>query len=156
MFLLNSYLVGWKKLLLIFHKFNVLVVFTIVPVTGPTTIPPKCVRKEMGNAPLTIRNCTSNTTFLQTRCGGYCDSSAVATHGNNIYTSECTCCSPSSVIQVKAFMKCGGIEPDFDAVFSIIESCDCTVMSCSGNQNVNNVKVKDESGAAVEQRRRKR
>jgi len=127
-----------------------------VPVSGPTSIPPKCLRQELGTAAVRIRACTSNTTFLQTKCGGYCDSSSFATHGNNIYDSQCTCCTPLKVKQFTAYMKCGGTEPDFDTTFNIIEECSCAVMSCSGSNNLSGVHITDQSGAVVEQKRRRR
>lgn len=123
---------------------------------GEAYIQPKCLRKTAGDAAITIRACTSNTTFLQTSCGGYCDSSAKATHGNNIYDSSCVCCSPTKVKQYTAYMKCSGSEPDFETKFNIIETCSCTVRTCSGNNDVGGVHISDESGVPVEKRRRRR
>merc|ERR1712150_115869 len=124
-----------------------------IPVSGPTTIPPKCVRQELGTASIKIRGCSSNTTFLQTKCGGYCDSSSSATHGNNIYDSQCTCCTPIKVKQFTAFMKCAGSEADFETKFHVIEECSCTVMKCAGSNSLSGIHITDQTGAPVEQRR---
>jgi len=53
-------------------------------------------------------------------------------------------------------MKCGGKEPDFESTFSIIKTCACTEMKCAGSGVYSGIKITDESGVKVEERRRRR
>lgn len=119
---------------------------------------PKCVRETLGEpSVIRIGNCVSNQTYLRTKCSGYCEGSVIATHGNSVYDSQCTCCTPTKVKKVTVFLNCPGeVEPKKETQFSIIEECACNVRKCTGSEDLSKIKVTDESGEQVEQRRRRK
>ncbi|XP_048579468.1 mucin-2 isoform X50 [Nematostella vectensis] len=129
-----------------------------VPVIGPTTIPPKCERQEFGAKQIKIGACYSNQTYLHTGCGGYCDSSATATHGVSLTLDhKCTCCSAAKVTRFNVYMVCPDKSKNFETMFPVIDSCTCHSISCSKDITDNGlVEVSESSGEAVLKRRRRR
>jgi len=85
--------------------------------------------------------CTSTKQYKVTGCGGICGSSVMASVGEDMFSTKCSCCQPTSVKKYNVTLQCAD-KTAMKTTFYEVLSCSCQKTTCTSS--FNNAKVKVE------------
>lgn len=98
----------------------------------PVCVPKKnyCKVKNLGEKLLKKGNCTSKKAYPITGCSGMCESSAMATFGQNGYKPMCSCCKPVAFDNFLVSMACSDGTSPYEVKYPVITRCQCSTFTC--------------------------